>query len=362
MQKARSAGWRQGKGSLTELAIMSVEAEGAVRAAAAMEGLLIENMKGWPKVSIIVLNWNTYELTSECLESLQEITYPNYEVILVDNASGDGSGQRLAQEFPQAMFIQNEANLGFSRGCNVGIRRALTHESDYVLLLNSDSVVEKDFLEPAVELAERDDRIGLVSGKIYLKDKPGYVWYAGGNVTPLRGVVVYGWLQKDMGSFDEPRSVGFSTGAMMLIKRSVLENVGLLPEEYFFGTEEWDYSLTVRRAGYKLYYAPQSVIHHKADGSHRNLSAKYLYCSYRCTLIFHEKFLPAPIFHILKFARIVYHKYFAEWRLAHLDKATHQAVSYAFRAALRDHGRVKTRIVAEEDLEAFQAEFDRINA
>ena len=184
------------------------------------------NSTGWPKVSIIVLNWNTYELTRESLESLREITYPNYEIILVDNASSDGSVPRLKKDFPHVTLIQNRANLGFARGCNVGIRCALSREADYVLLLNSDSVVEKGFLEPAVEHAESDKKIGLVSGKIYLKDKPGYLWYAGGSFSLLRGmVVIRGWHQLDEGQFNKPEEVDVSTGALMLIKREILDKV-----------------------------------------------------------------------------------------------------------------------------------------
>ncbi len=314
-------------------------------------------IKHAPKVSVVVLNWNTYELTKECLESLQEVTYSNYEVILVDNASRDGSAQKLGQEFPEATLIQNNANLGFARGCNAGIRCALNHGADFVLLLNSDSTVEKGFLEPAVEVAESDSKIGLVSGKIYLKDKPGYLWYAGGSFSLLRGmVVIRGWHQLDEGHFNKAEEVDISTGALMLIKREVIDKVGLLPEEYFFGQEEWDYSLTVRRAGYRLYYVPEFVTYHRGDGSHRNLDAKYMYCGYRNRLIFQEKFLPRPLFHAWKAVYVLYHQFLAERRLLGLGKETFQEASYALKAALRDHNRAVPRMVREEDLIAFERE------
>jgi len=307
------------------------------------------------KVGIVVLNWNTYDETRECLLSLRQATYPNREVILVDNASADGSGHQLHLDFPECSFIANPTNLGFARGANVGIRYALARGSDYILLLNSDSLVEPGFLEPAVELAERHATVGLVSGKIYLKDRPGYLWYAGGHVSVIRGQVkVFGWHERDDGRFDRVREIGFATGALLLIKRVVLERVGLLPEEYFFGTEEWDYSVTVRRAGYRLYYVPQFVTYHRSDGSHRNLEAKYLYNGYRNRLIFQEKFLPAPAFHIWKSAFVIYHKYLARKRLAHLGDTVYRDSWRALQAAIRDHDRAKPHIVTEQALVDFE--------
>jgi GT2 family glycosyltransferase len=234
------------------------------------------------------------------------------------------------------------------------------HEADYVLLLNSDSVVEKRFLEPAIGLAESDRKIGLVSGKIYLKDKPGYLWYAGGSFSLVRGmVIIRGWHQLDEGQFNCAEEQDVSTGALMLIKKEVLIKVGLLPEEYFFGQEEWDYSLTVRRAGYRLYYVPEFVSHHKGDGSHRNLDGKYLYCGYRNRLIFQEKFLPSPLFFLWKAVYVFYHEFLAERRLSRLGQDIFRTASLALRAALRDHDRTTPRMVTEEDLIAFERELKK---
>lgn len=301
-------------------------------------------------------------MTRDCLASVQQITYPKCKVILVDNGSTDGSGEKLRREFPEVIYLQNAENLGFSRGCNVGIHRALADGSDYVLLLNSDMVVERGFLEAAVRVAESDPRIGLVSGKIYLTDRPGILWYAGGRVTAWRGVAVRGWCQADEGQFDQPCEVGFSTGALMLIKRAVLEQVGLLPEAYFFGQEEWDYSLATRQAGFKLYFAPDCVAYHKSDGSHRNTSPKFLYNGYRNRLIFHEKFLSPLGFFIWKQVWHFYQRFIALKRLAHLDAETRRAIPFAFRAAVRDHRRAQGCMITEQDLAAFQNEFQLSHA
>src|SRR4051812_11797183 len=103
---------------------------------------------GSPKVSIILLNWNGYDVSRGCIESLRHVTYPNYEIIFVDNASPDGSGPRIRDEFPHLIYVQSEKNLGFARGCNIGIRKAMERDADYALLLNNDSTVDPGFLEP----------------------------------------------------------------------------------------------------------------------------------------------------------------------------------------------------------------------
>src|SRR5437763_7318693 len=114
-----------------------------------------------PRIYVVVLNWNNYADTQKCLESLRTATYSNLRIIVVDNGSIDGSGQRLAREYPEWPVILNDSNLGFSRGCNVGIRAALEDETcAYVLLLNNDATATPSFLEKAVEAAEADRRVG----------------------------------------------------------------------------------------------------------------------------------------------------------------------------------------------------------
>lgn len=126
----------------------------------------------WPSVFIVILHWKNYESTRDCLASVQQITYPNYQIIVVDNYSDDGSVERLQAEYPGCVFLINDANLGFSRGCNVGIREAYHRGAAYVLVLNNDMQVETGFLEPAISAAEKDAEVGLVTGKILYKDPP----------------------------------------------------------------------------------------------------------------------------------------------------------------------------------------------
>jgi GT2 family glycosyltransferase len=314
-----------------------------------------------PRVYVIVLNWNRYEETKKCLLSLQQATYGNLRIIVVDNGSADGSGQRLRPEFPDFEFIFNTTNLGFSRGCNVGIRTALEdHNCAYVLLLNNDAVIAPGSLDWAVDLAESDSRVGMVGGKIYHSPETGVLSYAGGYVSRWRGqTVVRGLSEMDKGKYDDPCEVGFVIGALMLIKRDVLKRVGLLPEEYFFGVEDLDYSLTVRRQGYKLFYAPQFVAYHVGDGSHWNWDPKYLYNGYRGKLILLQKHLPVGLFPFWKIMLTLYAKFIAKQRWRRLarkyewdkDKQVlYDDMEFAMVKAIEDHRR---DVLSEETLARF---------
>lgn len=233
-----------------------------------------------PRVGIVILNWNNYRATSRCLTSLQGINYANYTVYLVDNGSTDGSREKLIREFSRGNieFVLNEKNLGFAAGCNRGIERALSEGCDYVLLLNNDTIVyDRDFLLHAVELAESDPRCGIVGGKILFWPDTTRIWSTGGYITFLGGEVHIGHGEIDRGQYDQVRERRFISGALMLIKREVIEAIGLLPEVYFFGKEEWEFSTRALRAGFKLLYNPKFSVYHEASNSHEWTDPTYVY-------------------------------------------------------------------------------------
>src|SRR2546421_3367971 len=223
-----------------------------------------------PLVYVVVLHWKNYVRTRNALGSIAQISYSNYRVIVVDNSSNDDSVEKLQSEFPQHVFIRNEENLGFSKGCNPGIRAAYSAGADYVLLLNNDMEVERGFLEPAVAAAEQDAAVGLVTGKILFGDQRNVIWQAGGKIDRLRVQgIPRAWNQTDRGQYDAPCETGWASGAMLLVPRRTIEKVGLLPEEYFFGVEEWEYSTSVRTRGLKILYVPSFKSYHYAGGSYR---------------------------------------------------------------------------------------------
>jgi GT2 family glycosyltransferase len=215
-----------------------------------------------PKVSIIILNWNGLADTIECLESLKKITYPNYEVIVVDNASSGDDVKVLGERYGDYIhIIQNDRNYGFARGNNVGIRYALDKGTDYVLLLNNDTVVAPDFLDEMVKVAESDERIGIVCPKMYLYSQPDKVHFDGA----VKVSLWWGTLTDRLKPGDERPVIDteFATGAAMLVRRRTLEQIGLLPEEYFFGIEDIDYSLRALRHNFKIVVARKATVWHK---------------------------------------------------------------------------------------------------
>ncbi|HWH58321.1 MAG TPA: glycosyltransferase family 2 protein [Terriglobales bacterium] len=217
-----------------------------------------------PKVSIIILTWNSYEVTRDCLASIDKIDYPNREVLVVDNGSGDGSPDRLAEEFPFVRFIRNERNLGFTGGNNVGIRVALTRRPDYLLLLNNDTVVASNFLSQMIDLAETDPTIGILTPKIYFADPSDRIWFAGGRYRKGRSFPeCFGMGRRDDGSYDQTREVSFVSGCAFLIKTEVVEKIGLLDESLFLGFEDLDWSIRAANAGFKAMYVANAVIWHK---------------------------------------------------------------------------------------------------
>ena len=217
-----------------------------------------------PKVSIVILNWNGYAVTRDCLESLSRLDYPNSEVLLVDNGSHDGSPDRLASEFPAFRVIRNPKNLGFTGGNNVGICHALQRGADYVLLLNNDTVVDHAFLSRLIEAGESDARIGALNPKIYYYEPPRKIWYAGGSFSFWFGIARHiGGRKLDQGRWDEPKQVSFITGCAFLIKSSVVRQVGLLDDTFFYSCEDTDWTIRALRAGYKCMYVPSAVLWHK---------------------------------------------------------------------------------------------------
>ncbi len=248
-----------------------------------------------PRVGIVLLNWNGYADTRRCLESLATASYPHRTTYLADNGSTDGSMDRLEGEFAQSgiVFIRNGENLGFSAGCNRAIRRALDDGCDYVLLLNNDCIVtQPGFLEPMVALAESDPRVGLVGGKLLRWPPSNVIWETGGWIH-WAGERYVGMNEPDLGQHGSVAARGFISGALMLIRRECLERVGLLPEAYFFGHEDWEYGARVRRLGYRLLYQPRAVVHHEAEHSHEPADPYYLFNDILSKILFKKRNAPA---------------------------------------------------------------------
>jgi len=233
-----------------------------------------------PKVSIIVLNWNSAHDTAECLESLRKLNYPAHEIIIVDNGSTDDSELVLREEYSDIKFIQTGVNLGYAGGNNVGIKYALAHGAELIWILNNDTVVDPDSLREMVVMAQSDPAIGLVGSKIFYYSKPDTLWCVGGgaiDITSGGRTSLVGSQQNDTGQFDHLSDIGYIAGTSMLAKVSMINIIGMLPEKYFLYFEETDWNLTAQMAGYRTVLASNAIIWHKVKMGAERLNARFVY-------------------------------------------------------------------------------------
>lgn len=227
-----------------------------------------------PNVGIVISNYNGWQDTVQCLESLQKQTYRDFEIILLDDASTNDSVQQLQKHLTEnTVFLPQEANVGFAAANNVGMRRALADGCDWVLLLNNDTVAAPDFLENLL----RETPAGAVScPKMLFLDPPDEIWFAGGELDRATGKVRHlGGHEKDGPAFAEKKQVSFITFCCVLLPRQVIEQVGFLDETLFMYCEDVDYCIRLADAGVPLWFLPDAKIWHKAGGSAGGMLSVY---------------------------------------------------------------------------------------
>lgn len=225
----------------------------------------METMKNrFPLVSIIMANWNGGEVYKKCLSSLSKIRYSNWELIVVDNGSTDGSNKYLTDcRLPTAdrfRLVQNQSNLGFAPANNQGCDIA---KGKYLLLLNNDTLVEPDFLNIMVEKMEKEKDLGVTQPKIKIMDNPKYLDNAGSFLTKTGFLEHWGFMQKDSQEFDREREVFTTKGACMLIRKEIVDKIGLFDNDYISYFEETDFCWRTWLYGYRVLYYPATSIRHK---------------------------------------------------------------------------------------------------
>ena len=237
-----------------------------------------------PLVFIVVLNYRNYEDTIECVRSIGRIDYRNLRVVIVDNASGNGSEERLRQAFPDHQVVQSGENRGFASGNNVGIRIAMDQGADYVLVLNNDTILEPNCVSILVAYAEQDALAGVMSPQ--LVDSEGQhdptctrrrptlreLFWNDGIWTnrKLQGRVRYGAAY----TLDGPSEVEVISGACMLFRRSLVEEIGLLDESTFLYWEEFILCEKLRATGFRTALVPAARVVHKGGRSVRYIGAR----------------------------------------------------------------------------------------
>lgn len=218
-------------------------------------------MKTEPTVYVILLNWNGWLDTIVCLDSVASLNYINYRVLVVDNGSTNDSVVRISAAHPYVPIIETGRNLGFSGGCNVGIRRALEEGAKYVWLLNNDTTVDNHALSAMITEAENNDKIGAIGSVIYHMDFPDKIQAWGG-----------GWVSIFTGRaghyLNSTPKIQYITGTSMLLRCKALEKIGLLDEKNFFMYwEDVDLSSRMKKSGFNIAVAEASKVLHRESSS-----------------------------------------------------------------------------------------------
>ena len=281
----------------------------------------------FPKVSIVLVNWNNLDDTLECLESLTSVTYPNFEIVMVDNGSEGDDASVLEEKFGDWIrLIENDRNHGFAEGCNIGMRDAMKRGVDYVALLNNDTVVAPDFLDEIISVVESHERVGIAGGKIYCYEYPDVIWFGGGSInywtgnTPIRGSG-----DKDNGQFEEITEVDWICGCFMLISTELLDSVGMLDNRFFFGWEDVDLSVRAAKEGFKILFVPGSKIWHKGflvSKKERLVGMPMYYATRGMYLVVEKHFtrmqvISCMIYRFITFPKMmwIYYKLFRKWEM-----------------------------------------------
>jgi hypothetical protein len=297
-------------------------------------------------VSIIILNWNGWQDTIDCLESIHKVDYKNLEVIVVDNASKDESVEKIlswgrqnkiwcqqqsyepddlmikpivkpvvCDDFnnrsavQQLLLIKLPQNTGFCLGNNIGMKQAAANGTAFLLILNNDTIVTPTFLKPMIEIAQKDENVGLVGGIICHADNPDMIWFAGGSLNKyLESFLEHYEDLYSRVKFDKILNTDLVSGCMMLIPRRSYDRFGGFYEKLFIWSEDWEYSFRVKKAGYKLVLVTRARIFHKCGrslgvmkplsyyyGTRNRLILKRMYLSRSMRWPFLAFFLPSRI-------------------------------------------------------------------
>jgi GT2 family glycosyltransferase len=236
-------------------------------------------------VWIVIPTWNRCDDLIECLQSLSRVTYQPTKTLVVDNASEDGTTEKIKQLYPGVDIIQLPENLGAPKASNIGFEQALQHGAEYILRLDSDTIVSPGFLEPLVNKLEDQPNIGVVSPKIYYHNPPNMIWYAGVDAHPWHFGSINDQIDKrDDEIDDQSRVVDYVWGAAMLIRRDVLEKTRGFDPDFFIYYEEIDFCKRVQALGYQLYYAAESEIWHKVGTQNPTAWSAYHWNKSKATL------------------------------------------------------------------------------
>lgn len=259
-----------------------------------------------PKVAIIILNYNGYDDTIECLNSLEKINYDNKDVWVLDNGSTDESVKKIEELNKDIYFIKNEKNTGQTGGDNILIDKILEEGSaDYILLLDNDTIVEENFLDYLVNFAEQNNNVGVVAPLIYKYSQRDVLNYIN---TPGKFNLWIGGGCPHKNILKIPFKVNYASGCCWLLKKDVIKNVGMLDYRFFAYFEELDLAYRIERAGYKFFIVPESKIWHKGSATSKKVTGLRQYYETRNSILTEKK-------HANKLQFLVFSFYFSFYKI-----------------------------------------------
>ncbi|MHA7130734.1 glycosyltransferase family 2 protein [Algoriphagus namhaensis] len=264
---------------------------------------------GSPRTAIVLVNWNGFDHSLKCLESLSKVNYESFKIFLVDNGSEEKEGKKLEELFPKIHLIENAKNLGFTGGNNIGINLALKEGFEQILLLNNDTEVEPNFLAELSRFSREHPECGAVQPIIHSMENRSKVWSAGGKWNFLFSRAIT--LNNSKNSY--PEKIDWITGCAILVRADVIKKVGLLDDAFFAYFEDVDWSLRMKKAGYSLGFCSHSIVYHEAGASSKDnskegtLSSRVFYLHSRNQFFLIRKhsswltFLPSIGYHGFRF-------------------------------------------------------------
>ena len=262
-----------------------------------------------PLISIIIPHYNGKDILSECIDSLQNSTWKNFEIIVVDNHSSDDSIKMIKSKYPKVKIVQSDQNLGYAGGCNLGIPST---KGEYIVFLNNDTIHKPNWLEPMVEILEKDSKISSVQPKIknyYDKEKFDYAGGCGGEIDifgfPFARGRIFNTTETDSGQYDSSNEIFWASGTAFMTRKSIFQKTNGFDDTFFAHMEEIDYHWKCKIMGYKVVASPSSIVYHMGGKTLAYQSTFKTYLNHRnCFLMFLTNY-NFPIVLILFFPRLI---------------------------------------------------------
>jgi len=282
-----------------------------------------------PLVYILIINWNGYNDTIECIDSLKKITYSNHVTVIIDNGSINDYDRLKEYCPPETIIIRSDKNLGFSGGSNLGIGYCMEHNADFILSINNDTVVEPDFLEKLVAISN-EDNIAIVAPKILYYDYRNIVWSKGGKISKIGSTGYPRGSGRVSSKFKDNKRVIFVSGCCMLMRTKALKDIGLFDNNYFLYMEDIDLCRRTINKGYAIICVQDSVIYHKVNSSTKRETPFWpIYYITRNRLYFAQKYHPEILLLVKIYMYSTMHLKFIYWHYKGKNKLI-KAVKQAF--------------------------------